>query len=520
MMYEHDLQPLIANINQPQDQQTSKAESFAAVTTLTTPCDNPCLFIKSYSLQPLYQTNCKHYALCQDYEETYRFTCPPGEKFDDAVKKCVAGENVECVCPVNNKGGIMTYAATADAEIICEQSPAQKVPLDNCKDYVTCRRNGKVKQVQSCQEGYLFDSLLGICNYEDRVDCSSTLLDSLVSVQDNMNAYSHPEEEVSCSSVNSGFFALPGCQEYVQCSEGEVVQTQSCSEGLIFDINMQGCNWAYMVECTTYALPSHAPTVRPTAAPIKPTQSPTTSRPTEAATPKPTMPETFPPISDSPTSSDGFPQVLDWIRDHVSELNQHVFRSYSREGLSYRSYWFQYSDFINALTVMSSQSITGDVKHIFYLGNEPREWEYGLINVVAFLSQAMTESISKDACDEYSWEVNSDVFSQTEEEEATATTKPNQHYALSNSCGQGGMNYQEFHCGVEDAHMECGVDRNMKIQATTGEVYPNAPPPLTCRPRTTTDSYTGFWNVMTGKESNEFPYENSFGRTDVEGCCL
>lgn len=227
------------------------------------------------------------------------------------------------------------------------------------------------------------------------------------------------------------------------------------------------------------------------------------------------MPITYPPYSESPTSSDAFPQVMDWIKDHVTELNQHVFRSYSREGLSYRSYWFQYTDFIDALKVMSSESITGDKRHIFYLGDEPREWEYGLVNVVAFLSQAMTESISKDACDEYNWEMNTDDFSKKDE-----GTKPNQHYATSNSCGQGGMNYQEFHCDAEESHMECPVDRNMKIQATTSEVYPNAPPPLTCRPRTTTDSFTGFWNIMNGKESTSFPYENSFGRTDVEGCCL
>lgn len=172
---------------------------------------------------------------------------------------------------------------------------------------------------------------------------------------------------------------------------------------------------------------------------------------------------------------------------------------------------------MKALKLVSEKSITGDKRHIFYLGDNPTEWEYGLVNVAAFLSQAMTESIAKDACDEFNWEANTDDYSDAA---GNGLTKPDEHYATSNACGQGGLNYQEFHCSADESHMECSVDRNMKIQATTGEVYPNAPPPLTCRPRTTSDSFTGFWDVMVGKESVDFPYENSFGRTDVEGCCL
>lgn len=80
----------------------------------------------------------------------------------------------------------------------------------------------------------------------------------------------------------------------------------------------------------------------------------------------------------------------------------------------------------------------------------------------------------------------------------------------------------------------------MVIQATTSPVYPNAPPPLTCRPRSSalqgsdggsgsttsestatssTGAFTGCWDVQTGKEHTFFPYQNSFGRTDTEGCC-
>ena len=154
--------------------------------------------------------------------------------------------------------------------------------------------------------------------------------------------------------------------------------------------------------------------------------------------------------------------------------------------------------------------ITTNPNHIFYMGDldganaGPQEWEYGLINVAAFLSQAMAESISHDACDEFHWEQNTD---------ADSSSRTSEYYAISNSCGQESQNYQEFHCAQEESHMECPVDRNMVIQATTSRVYPNAPPPLECRPRSTSDAFTGFWDVVTGKEQVFFPYKNSFGRT-------
>jgi hypothetical protein len=557
-------------LNKPQDQSThlkqqeeSSAASFASsYTQLNSKCDNPCVSISSYSLQTLPQTNCRDYVLCQDYQETYRYSCPDRQKFDGTKKKCVEGD-VICRCED-------TLTIESEAEAICllnKGGSGRHFPVRDCREYVTCRRDGTVKDMSSCQEGHLFDSTLGQCDRQDRVKC--TLADA---VQDagtdavsegtssnfgalsfgnqisNVDNGAQPnvqdmkeksdeitaEDSIYCAQTAGSNYAivpLPECKQFVSCLAGKVVQKQTCAEGLIFDDTIGGCNWNYLAVCNVFYPPSKAPTKRPTFAPTvpPPTRAPVTWKPTIAGptnlptakpvpqTSKPTVPLTFPPITDSPTSSDAFPKVLDWISDHVTELNQEVFRSYSREGLSYRSYWFQYSDFMDALKLMSEKSITGDKKHIFYLGNTPPEWEYGLVNVAAFLSQAMTESISKDACDEYNWEVNSDDFSNAEGENGG---KPDEHYATSNACGQGGLNYQEFHCDAEESHMECSVDRNMKIQATTSEVYPNAPPPLTCRPRTTTDSFTGFWDVMTGKENAAFPYENSFGRTDVEGCCL
>lgn len=532
-------------------------------------CNNPCIYIDGYSLQPLPQSNCHQYVLCQEYQETYRYTCPDGQNFNNAMKKCVPGE-VECECKLDAQGSeiIVVEAAAeslsdtnAEAEAICSMHRGhvpRQYPLNDCKEYVSCRRNGRVKTVSTCQEGFLFDEMLSVCNWLDRVQCRQEVLlmggdtsnsfDALTLVNPNNNIEAHDAERDEtaerynyyCAQVagsNWSVIPIPGCKSFITCMAGKVQQIQDCAEGLIYDVNIKGCNFNYLVECSVTDRPTTSPTARPTASPTvpPPTRQPVSSSPTTRSpsaelptlggvggvkrTGKPTMRMTFPPVSDSPTSSDAFPKVMEWIEEREDVLNEKVFRSYSRDGLSYRSYWFQFNDFMQALKLMSETSITGNKKHIFYLGGSPAEWEYGVVNVAAFLAQAMTESISKDTCDEYNWEANSDDFSDGKGNPKEGV-QPDEHYAISNACGQSGLNYQEFRCDAEESHMECEVDRNMKIQATTSEVYANAPPPLTCRPRTMTDSFTGFWDVMTGKESTAFPYENNFGRTDVEGCCL
>ena len=218
-------------------------------------------------------------------------------------------------------------------------------------------------------------------------------------------------------------------------------------------------------------------------------------------------------------------KVYEWLNGRKLKLNDEVFQSTTKDGVKYRSYWFQYNDFIKALQVSNGDdggvttssssggrnSITGDPKHSFYLGHKSNEWEYGIVNIAAFLAHAMTSSIKHDACDEFHTETNTDVDA--------VKTPGDEFYAISNACGQYGYNYEDFHCSEEEKHMECVVDTNMKLQATTSLLYPNAPPPLSCRPRSISESYTGYWDAGSGKEMVIFPYENSYGRTDTEGCC-
>ena len=145
----------------------------------------------------------------------------------------------------------------------------------------------------------------------------------------------------------------------------------------------------------------------------------------------------------------------------------------------------------------------------------------GLVNIAAFLSQSMKETIKYDACDENNWDIIDGK------------------YPLSNACGQLGQSYQDYNCPDEYIHMQCQVDPNMEITATTQASWYGAPGPLFCGP-TSTYPTTGYWDYTYmcdyswedppryctdyvgqkgGRYDNSEVVMNRNNRTDVMGCC-
>jgi hypothetical protein len=110
-----------------------------------------------------------------------------------------------------------------------------------------------------------------------------------------------------------------------------------------------------------------------------------------------------------------------------------------------------------------------------------------LVNIAAFLGQAMRETIIYDACDENNWDKwRADIFKEP-------TSPPeilSAFYPMSSSCGQLGQSYEDYDC--PDA---CPKDPSMDITATTNADWIGAPPPLFCGP---TEKYNnlGYWNPM------------------------
>ena len=180
---------------------------------------------------------------------------------------------------------------------------------------------------------------------------------------------------------------------------------------------------------------------------------------------------------------------------------------------------YQSRDMIEAIRIMSTEGLAGKY---FYTGDDSDNGHvYGLVNVATFLAQAMKETIKYNACDENSWDAVGGG------------------YPLSNACGQLGQSYQDYHCSEAEKHMECPVDKNMEITATTNAKWWGSPAPLFCGPKEKYP-FTGYWDHSVdcnnqwsdppmscdtydgqkgGDFNNDTPAANSAGRTDVEGCC-
>lgn len=217
--------------------------------------------------------------------------------------------------------------------------------------------------------------------------------------------------------------------------------------------------------------------------------------------------------ANSPNVEKAF-EILESIQ---SRVDTELFRTQ----LSVESKVYRHKDMMKGLRLMHDEGVAGQHLYLGPEGGRDLGWEYGLVNVAGFLAQSMKETIMYDACDENNWDV---VDSQ---------------YPLSNACGQLGQSYQDYHCSPEEAHMECEVDPNQSLTATTHAQWYGAPPALFCGPKSEYP-HTGFWDYTywcdnpwddppeacdlypgqkAGGFNNEEPVNNLNGRTDVEGCC-
>jgi hypothetical protein len=186
---------------------------------------------------------------------------------------------------------------------------------------------------------------------------------------------------------------------------------------------------------------------------------------------------------------------------------------------------YKFKDLLEALPTVSDGE--GIANEYFYLGEEQsssggngdRGYEYGLVNLAAFLAQCMKETIKYDACDENNWDAVDGL------------------YPVANACGQLKQSYQDYKCLPDEEHMECPIDPNMSVKATTNAQWWGAPGPLFCAPKSEYP-FVGVWDIgwycdnkwanppescteYDGQKSGRFDHSVAFpsksGRTDVEG---
>ncbi|KAL7522748.1 hypothetical protein ACHAWX_007432 [Stephanocyclus meneghinianus] len=216
-------------------------------------------------------------------------------------------------------------------------------------------------------------------------------------------------------------------------------------------------------------------------------------------------------------------QVLDYLDKQKSSIQSKIFQAYTDEhrNVTENSVHYLYEDFRSNLEWMARDGIpnpNNENPFKFYLGPDNCNndgWQIGLINVAAFLSQAMTLGIQNDTCDELNWEMvlpeNGNVFEGV--------------YPLSNACGMRGWEYQEgafFSCPGKDevsgVRFDCEAKKTMIVKAVDKARFGRTPPELECYPRTEEKTYTGYFDPLIGVKEDKI-VESVSGRTDVEGCC-
>jgi len=293
---------------------------------------------------------------------------------------------------------------------------------------------------------------------------------------------------------------VPGteCNTFYVCRDGKVTNRLSCSTARSFDINIGACNHESLVNCVD---PTCPPTEIPTTSPTEnPTESPTFF-PSESPTKSPTVSPTESPTESPSASPSHSPTITSKLATGLiirkkSLIEQYVLKSYTSSGTAYPSIRYKYEGFIEALGIMANEDFDANLNFKLW-DRDKSKYRLGLVNVAAFLANAMVEAIYDDTCDELNWQQVAG------------------RYAMSNSCGQEGRSYQDETCGI----YSCITDPSMEITAVDSSDGVRAPPPMECRPGSGPDFYSGFWDTSSGKEIKNTPYANTAGRIDIEGCC-
>jgi hypothetical protein len=128
-----------------------------------------------------------------------------------------------------------------------------------CTTFHYCLGGRVVGQPMACPDSFMFDEVLGICNWPETVSCKAELC--------------QPPTDGCCP--NDGLRPYNGCESFFRCVNGQIAGVAtSCAKGSLFDEANQICNWPSSFECGPEVC------IIPTAAPISPPSEPPMTPPT------------------------------------------------------------------------------------------------------------------------------------------------------------------------------------------------------------------------------------------------
>eukprot|EP00804_Cyclotella_cryptica_P019357 CCRYP_018959-RA/>CCRYP_018959-RA protein AED:0.00 eAED:0.00 QI:677/1/1/1/0/0/3/836/462 len=383
------------------------------------------------------------------------------------------------------------------------------VPGTGCTQYVSCQ-GGQAGTYQSCNAGLLFDLAIKGCNWDYQVTCAPDPAGCGSTDADGEGEQATDSESGSgaqtgcdlplCTANQSGRVIVPftSCSQYVECSMGVPGTVQSCPEGQMYSSQIQACNVIAQVTCPPD--PTCPPVVNPTAPPTLPVETDETPVPTVAPTDKPVAPADVSGVDEPmPFVTSDLLEGMHVIDAHLDANKVLITRELFNGGrpLYPSSPTFNYNSFKNSLHTMIMTPI--DNKSFFIGSSELTNGRvYGLVNIAAFLSQSVIDSIQYGSCDE----VNTDIIQGV--------------LPISNACGQNGMDYQDKStlCLASEENYACSVQWDMRVQ---GQNLGTNPPPFYCGPANDYGGFTGYWDYVSGTENKEGPTENANGKTDVQG---
>ena len=399
--------------------------------------------------------------------------------------------------------GLLLCASSARAQCNpCDSNPNGfvAVPFTGCREYVNCQNGQAAGSNQSCNSGLIFDPNIKGCNWENQVTCPPDPK-KCDSKEKEVGSKEPSCDTPICSPGQSGIVVVPytNCGQYVTCSNGVAGSPQYCSQGLMFSPPIQACNVPSLVVCPPD--PTCPPTVTPT---LSPTLEPESLEPSEAPTESPYVPSQN--VDAGTAGAERASIVTADLLEGIYVIDAHldankilITRDLFNGGrpITPTSSTFDYNSFKESLHTMITTPIGNKS---FYIGSGERRngRVYGLVNVAAFLSQAVVDSIQYGSCDEINTELINGVM------------------PISNACGQNGIDYQDSAslCLPSEEKYACETEWEMRMQA---ENVGSDSPPFSCGPAKDYGGFTGFWDYVSETENKDMPTANGLGKTDVQG---
>ena len=143
----------------------------------------------------------------------------------------------------------------------------------DCKEYYECK-NGTAGPIHTCGEGLKFDKVRHECYSDNLVNsyCYGPALESSggqeeTDIPKGDNSTKGNDDNATnqlCFDGYTGWEARSGCREFYWCEDGAPDVIHDCGEDLLFDRELQRCNFADEVVCEDRAhLPNNNPAPTP-----------------------------------------------------------------------------------------------------------------------------------------------------------------------------------------------------------------------------------------------------------------